>query len=259
MKFVRFSLHGQPEYGLVDGQLVRVLDHSPFDSYNITDTTLDIQDLELLSPTTPTKALAIGLNYRTHIGDREPPSRVEPFLKTPNAIIGPNSPIVLPAAAGKVDEEGELVIVMGSRCSRVTKESALSYVLGYTCGIDVSARLWQGGPDKDLQWWRAKSADTFGPTGPFISTEVDPLNFELLVRVNGQEVQHGHSSDLVYDIPTCISAISAHVTLEPGDLIFTGTPGKTTELKDGDIVEVEIPGIGILSNPVVSEERYLGS
>ena len=150
-----------------------------------------------------------------------------------------------------LDEEAELVIVIKDRCRNVTKEDALNHVVGYTCGNDVSAREWQRG---DGQWWRAKSSDTFSPVGPYIVDDVDTGNVMLRARVNGKEVQGESTSFLIFDIPTIISWTSRRMTLEPGDLIFTGTPGTPGHLVAGDTVEVDIEGIGVLSNPVGMEE-----
>jgi 2-keto-4-pentenoate hydratase/2-oxohepta-3-ene-1,7-dioic acid hydratase in catechol pathway len=146
-----------------------------------------------------------------------------------------------------VDEEAELVVVMGKRCKAVRRADALDYVLGYTCGNDVSARVWQ---KNDLNWWRAKSSDTFSPFGPFIVTNLDPRAALIKGRINGREVQRCSSADLIFDVPALIEWISRSVTLEPGDLIFTGTSGDPAELRAGDVVEVEIEGIGALSNTV---------
>ena len=179
---------------------------------------------------------------------------MEGFYNPHNCIIADGENIVLPADAGRVDEEGELVVVIGKTAKNVSKEEALDFVMGYTIGNDVSARDWQNGPEKDMQWWRAKGADTFGPLGPFISTDIDPFDFTIQVTVNGEKTENvAHSRDLIFDIPTVIAEISRYVTLDPGDIIYSGTPGRTSQLKAGDVVEVEIPGIGVLRNPVVSE------
>ena len=143
-----------------------------------------------------------------------------------------------------------MVIVIGKRAKSVSKEEALDYILGYTAGNDVSCRPWQRG---DLQWWRAKGSDTFGPLGPFIDTEVDPFNTNLAVRINGETAQEGSTSDLIFDVPTIISFITASMTLEPGDVIYTGTPGIPGSTKDGDTVEVEVQGVGVLRNYVADE------
>ena len=227
MKFARYFAHGEVAYGIVEDGLVKQITTTPFEEYEVTDHTHPLEHVELLAPSEPTKALAMALNYRSHLHDAPQPKRPEPFYKTPNCLIGPGDDIILPRDAGRVDEEAELVVVIGKECSRVSPEEALDYVLGYTCGIDVSAREWQNGPDADRSWWRAKSADTFGPTGPFIETDLDLANFEIFCRVNGQQVQHAQAKDLIYDVPTVVSFISQVVTLEAGDLIFTGTAGST--------------------------------
>jgi 2-keto-4-pentenoate hydratase/2-oxohepta-3-ene-1,7-dioic acid hydratase in catechol pathway len=195
--------------------------------------------------------LATALNYKSHLGEHEAPGKPELFYKVPSSVIGPGDTIVLPKAAERVEEEAELVVVIGRRCSKVSEADALSYVLGYTCGNDVSARVWQR---NDMQWWRAKSSDTFSPFGPYIETDVDISSLEIRARVNGREVQRCNSSELFFGVPALISFISQVVTLEPGDLIFTGTSGRPAELHDGDVVEVEVEGIGILRNPVVLGE-----
>jgi 2-keto-4-pentenoate hydratase/2-oxohepta-3-ene-1,7-dioic acid hydratase in catechol pathway len=251
VKFARYYAHGEVSFGVVENGMVKQITTSPFEEYEITDHTHPLDHVELLAPSEPTKALALAVNYRSHAQDEAIPTQPEPFYKTLNCLVGPEDAIILPRNAGRVDEEAELVVVIGKECSRVTPEEALEYVLGYTCGIDVSARDWQRG---DRSWWRAKSSDTFGPTGPFIETNLDLSNFEIICRVNGQEVQHARAADMIFDIPTAISFISQSVTLDVGDLIFTGTAGTTTQLKAGDVVEVEIPGIGILRNPVEDEE-----
>jgi 2-keto-4-pentenoate hydratase/2-oxohepta-3-ene-1,7-dioic acid hydratase in catechol pathway len=146
-----------------------------------------------------------------------------------------------------VEEEAELVVVIGKSCKNVSVDQAMDYVFGYTCGNDVSARPWQRG---DKQWWRAKSSDTFTPFGPWIETDLDESKLDIWARINGKEVQYCNSAELLFDIPTIISFVSQVVTLEPGDLIYTGTSGTPAELEDGDVVDVEVAGIGVLSNPV---------
>ena len=164
-------------------------------------------------------------------------------------MIGPAEPIVLPPDAGPVHEEGEVVVVIGRRGRHIAEERADDYVLGYSCGNDVSARHWQR---EDLRWWRAKSSDTFTAVGPSIATGLDPEEIALRVRVNGEEVQRASTAELIHSIRRCIAFISRAMTLERGDLIFTGTPGETKELAPGDLVEVEVGGGGVLSNPVLA-------
>ena len=251
MIFARYLAHGEISYGVLEGNLLNQITTTPFERYEITDHTHPVSDVKLLAPCVPSKILAIGLNYRSHLKDLEPLEEPLVFYKTPSSLIGPDEPILIPKAfSGRVDEEGELVVVIKERCKRVTKEDGLNYVLGYTCGNDVSAREWQRG---DGQWWRAKASDTFSPTGPFIVTDLDPSSLRLRALVNGQEVQTESTNMFLFDVPTVISFVSQSVTLEPGDMIFTGTPGRPAQLKDGDVVEVSIEGIGTLRNPVRTE------
>jgi 2-keto-4-pentenoate hydratase/2-oxohepta-3-ene-1,7-dioic acid hydratase in catechol pathway len=149
-----------------------------------------------------------------------------------------------------VHYEGEVVAVIGKDCRRISPAQAPRFILGYTCGNDVSERTWQG---EDWSFWRAKGSDTFAPVGPWIETEIDARNLDLVVRVNGDQVQHCNTRDMLFTFPEIVSYISQHVTLRPGDLVFSGTSGTTTAIKPGDVVEVEIPGIGVLSNPVEAE------
>ena len=251
MKFARYFDHGQVNYGVVEGDNVVQIMGSPFESYEITDHSHPISQVQLLAPCVPPKILAVGLNYKSHLGER--PALKDPliFYKTPISLIGPEEPILLPRDFdGRIDEEGEVVAVIKDRCKRVTKEDALNHVLGYTCGNDVSARDWQ---KNDGQWWRAKSSDTFSVAGPFIVTDLDISDMMLKARVNGNEVQAESTKMFLFDLPTVISHISQTITLEPGDMIFTGTPGSAAAIRDGDIVEIEVEGVGVLSNPVKKE------
>ena len=250
MRFARYEAHGEIAYGVVDGDTVKQLTTTPFEEYEVTDHEHGLDEVRLLAPCTPSKIVAIGLNYASHLGGREAPTVPEPFLKTPSSIINPGDTIVIPREATEVQEEGELTVVIGKRCRGATKEDALSYVLGYTCGNDVSGRKWQR---DDLQWWRAKSSDTFAPFGPFIVTGLDPSDLHLQARTNGEVVQDSSTSDLIHDVPSIIEFVSRVMTLLPGDIIMTGTPGKPGYLEPGDTVEIEIEGIGVLSNPVAAE------
>ena len=166
--------------------------------------------------------------------------------------LAPGDPIVIPADSQNTHYEGELVIVVGKSASRVSKEQAQDAIFGVTCGNDVSERDWQNGPQKDLQWWRAKGADTFGPCGPYIVRGLDYGKLRLRTLLNGEVVQDQSTSDLLFDCPSIVSFISRYVALSPGDLIYTGTPGATRKMKPGDTVEVEIEGIGTLRNPVAA-------
>ena len=170
------------------------------------------------------------------------------FAKLPTSIVGHEADVIYPADATDVHFEGELVIVIGKKASKVAKEDALSYIFGATVGNDISERAWQ---KQDLQWFRAKASDTFGPLGPWIVTGVNFQDALLETRVNGKTLQSQRTKDLIFDIPTIVSYVSQYITLMPGDVIYTGTPGTTSAMKPGDVVEVEIEGIGVLRNRIV--------
>jgi 2-keto-4-pentenoate hydratase/2-oxohepta-3-ene-1,7-dioic acid hydratase in catechol pathway len=249
MRYVRFRRGNTTSYGLLEGETIRELKGGLFDGTPASGR-YKLADVKLLYPCEPTKVLAVGLNYKSHLGKNKPPSRPEIFYKPVTALQNPGDPIVIPADAKNVHYEGELAIVMGKAAHHLSPDEARQAIFGVTCGNDVSERDWQGGPDKDLQWWRAKGADTFGPLGPVIARGVDYGNLALQTRLNGTVVQKQSTSDLLFDCPAIVSFISKYVTLAPGDVIYTGTPGSTKPMKAGDTVEIEIEGIGILKNPV---------
>jgi len=251
MRFVRYQADGRVSWGMVDSPrgMVTALAAPPFADVKPTSTVLPLTEVRLLAPCTPSKIFALAHNFGDHLQGKAPPKEPQVFLKVPSSVINPGETILLPPGQGRVDEEAELVVVMGKRCKGARRADALQYVLGYTCGNDVSARVWQ---KNDLNWWRAKSSDTFSPFGPFIVTDLDPRAARITGRLNGREVQRCSSADLIFDVPALIEWISASVTLEPGDLIYTGTSGEPAELHAGDTVDVEIEGIGTLSNKVAN-------
>ena len=175
----------------------------------------------------------------------------QPLFKRPSCLPRHEGKIIIPKGSEITHFEAEMVIVIGKKAKDVSKEDAHNYVFGVTCGNDVSARAWQKG---DVQWWRAKGSDTFGPCGPFITSGLDYDNLLLKLRLNGKTMQEERTSQLIHDVPTIVSFISQHVTLKPGDLIFTGTPGTTSEIQPGDVVEVELEGVGVLRNKVSAEK-----
>lgn len=249
-KLVRFQ-HGQTTaYGLLEGDSVQPVSGDLFGSLQPSGAALPLNTVKLLFPVKPPKIFAVGLNYKSHLGNRPAPTQPEIFYKPITALQNPGDPIVTPQQSNAMHFEGELVAVIGKRSSRITADEARSAVLGVTCGNDVSERDWQGGPAKDLQWWRAKGADTFAPLGPCVAVGIDYGKLQLTTRVNGKVMQQQYTSDLLFDVPAIVSFISQWVTLEPGDLIYTGTPGSTSKLNPGDVVEIEIEGIGVLRNPV---------
>ena len=245
MRLARIEHDGNPVYAIVEGDELALIEGDPFGAHGTTGERVPLAGATLLCPATPTKIVAMAVNYRSH-GD--PVTVPQPFLKTPSALIGPEQPIVLPPDAGRVDEEGEVVAVIGRRASRITVDEVDAHVFGYTCGNDVSAREWQR---DDVQWWRAKSSDTFAVVGPWIETDLDPEAIGFRARLNGGTVQDAHTSELVFGVRECVAFISQAMTLEPGDLVYTGTPGTTARLAAGDVVEIEADGIGVLRNPVV--------
>ncbi len=248
VKYVRYEYQGKVAYGLLDGDLIREIRGDLFGSRTETGRKVKLAAVKLLWPCEPTKVLAVGLNYRSHLGARPAPEKPELFFKPLTSLLEPNGEIVIPPGAKNVHYEGELVIVIGKKARSVSVAEAEQHIFGYTCGNDVSERNWQ---QNDLQWWRAKGSDTFAPLGPAIAVGLDYKKSRLQTRVNGQVKQSQMLSDLLFDAAAIVSFTSQYVTLYPGDVIYTGTPGTTSALKPGDIVEVEIDGIGILRNKVV--------
>jgi 2-keto-4-pentenoate hydratase/2-oxohepta-3-ene-1,7-dioic acid hydratase in catechol pathway len=247
MRLVRYKQYHQAHYGLVEDDQVRPMIGDPFGSYELGDDLHPLADLALLAPVQPRQILAVGLNYRSHLQDRPVPQKPELFLKPPSAVVGAGDAIVLPPDARDTHAEGELVIVIGQRAHRVSPAAAMAAVFGFTIGNDVSERTWQ---QEDRQWWRAKGSDTFAPLGPAIVTDLDWRTLDLTTTINGETVQQGSAADLIFDIPTIVSFASHYVTLAPGDVIYTGTPGHTRTLHPGDTVAITVPGIGTLENQV---------
>jgi 2-keto-4-pentenoate hydratase/2-oxohepta-3-ene-1,7-dioic acid hydratase in catechol pathway len=209
------------------------------------------QERDLRCPVTPTKILCVGRNYAAHAKELGNDVPAEPllFLKPPSALLDPGGTIVLPPESAKVEHEAELGVVISRRAKDVRKEDALAYVLGYTCVGDITARDLQ---KKDGQWSRAKGFDTFCPVGPWIETELDPSRLAIKCRVNGATRQDGTTAQMIFDVPTLVAYASRMMTLEPGDLIVTGTPEGVGPLADGDVLEIEVGGVGVLRNRVKS-------
>jgi 2-keto-4-pentenoate hydratase/2-oxohepta-3-ene-1,7-dioic acid hydratase in catechol pathway len=199
----------------------------------------------------PSKIIGIGQNYRAHAAEMGKAIPEEPlmFLKPPSAIIADGTPIVRPAGYERVDYEGELGVVIGTRARNVSRDAALAVVAGYTCVNDVTVRDLQ---KTDGQWARAKGFDSFCPIGPRVVAGLDPSNLRIQTRVNGAIKQDSSTSDLIFDVPALIAFVSRYMTLEVGDVISTGTPAGVGNLSPGDVVEVEIEGIGVLRNPVIA-------
>ena len=251
-RFVRFrtSVGSRVAWGRVDGETVQELSSAPYLAARVTGKKYPLAKVILAAPVEPLKLLAVGLNYRSHVGTRPIPKEPEIFYKPITCLQDPGAPIIHPSDSKNTHYEGELVIVLGKGGKNLSLSQARAAIFGVTCGNDVSERDWQNGAQKDLQWWRAKGADTFGPVGPHLVKGLDYGKLLLQTRLNGEVVQKQFTSDLIFDCPAIVSYISKYVTLTTGDVIFTGTPGTTKPMKPGDTVEVEIAGIGVLRNPI---------
>ena len=263
MKIARIHLTEKEDirFAVVKDDHYQLIECCPFCGNDLTDETIDMDDATLLPPVDPPQIVAVGLNYRKHAveGGMKIPEAPVLFVKTCNTIAGPKMPILLPKMApDKVDYECELVIVIGKEARDVSEEDALDYVLGYTCGNDVSARDCQ--LEQDVQWARGKCFDTFAPIGPWIETDIDGDNLNIKTILNGKTMQESNTSDLIFSCRKLVSYISRCMTLYEGSIIMTGTPAGVgfaqdpqVWLKDGDTITVEIEGIGALTNPVEKE------
>ncbi len=246
-EYVRYQAGGTTSYGRLEGETIVQLRAAPWLGGTPTGVKVSRSKVALLAPAVPSKVIAVGLNYQTHLGERSAAAYPGLFAKLPTSIIAHNDTVILPPDANNVHYEGEMVIVMGKRAQNVSKERAKDYVFGVTTGNDVSERDWQ---KSDLQWFRAKAADTFGPLGPVIVTGVNYDDLLLETVLNGKVVQSQRTRDLIFNVAEIVSYISRYVTLEPGDVIYSGTPGTTQQMKSGDVVQVRLENVGTLSNPV---------
>ncbi len=208
---------------------------------------LSRETVDIKTPCVPAKILCVGLNYASHLGDRPLPERPEIFVVPTSAQLDPGGTILIPPGTQQCEFEGELVVVVGKPCRNISETEAPAHIFGVTCGNDVSARDWQR---NDLQWWRAKGCDTFAPFGPVIAQGLDYNDLLLTTRLNGEVKQQQRTSDLIFSPARIVSFVSQHMTLAPGDIIYTGTPGSTLPMQPGDVVEVEIEGVGVLKNSV---------
>lgn len=254
MKIIRYQTESGAHYGWLLEDKVGEIQGQLFGEYRRREAKIPIKDLKLLAPCEPGKIVCVGRNYVEHARElgNDVPKVPLIFLKPPSSIIGQGDSIILPPQSKQVEHEAELVVVIGQRAKQVLAETAREYIFGYTIGNDVTARDLQ---KVDGQWTRAKGFDTFCSFGPWIDTEFDASDAVVTCRVNGQMRQMASTRDMVFRVGTLIAYISSIMTLEPGDIIFTGTPAGVGELKNGDVVDVEIEGLGKLSNPVKVEQR----
>jgi 2-keto-4-pentenoate hydratase/2-oxohepta-3-ene-1,7-dioic acid hydratase in catechol pathway len=261
MRWIRFDKDGKAAWGIVEGDNVVEARGDPFAGYERTGTRRPLASLKLLVPVEPRTFYCAGLNYAEHVIDAAKKRGEEPQLpqaadigyRANNALVAHGEPIVIPKdATERVQYEGELVAVIGKKAKHLSEKDALSCVLGWTIGNDVSERTWQRG---DRTLWRAKNADTFKPMGPWIETDFDLDRADTIVRVNGAEKIRFKTNSMIFGPAAFISRMSQYLTLYPGDIVWLGTEGAPENIGHGDTVEVEITGIGTLSNPVVREGR----
>ncbi|MBY4593967.1 fumarylacetoacetate hydrolase family protein [Ottowia caeni] len=253
MRWIRYSTATGPAYGILEDKRIWEVNGNPFTNYERTKKSIPLESVEVLIPVEPRTFYCVGLNYVNHIKD---PSRIPPKpdigYRANNALTAHKQPVIIPADANKIHYEGELVVVIGKKARNLSMENALSCVLGYTIGNDVSERNWQ---KEDRTFWRAKNSDTFKPMGPWIETEVDFSTMETSVRVNGTVTTQFRTADMLFSVEHFIAAMTRYITLYPGDIIWMGTDGVSPDLKPGDIVDVEISGIGTLTSTFVAADK----
>jgi 2-keto-4-pentenoate hydratase/2-oxohepta-3-ene-1,7-dioic acid hydratase in catechol pathway len=252
MKIVRMKSGDDIAYGVADAEGVLVYNGSPFVAWEPTEVVVPWPKVTLLSPVIPTKVMAVGRNYEDHASEMgvELPDEPVIFMKPATSVIGPNADVIYPSQSHEVHHEAELAVVISKPARNVKAEDASQFIFGYTAANDVTARDLQR---KDGQWTRGKGFDTFCPLGPAIETELDPLErLAVICKVNGDVRQAGFTSDMVFGVAELLEYITAFTTLLPGDVVLTGTPSGVGKVEPGDLMEVEVDGIGILANRVVA-------
>lgn len=253
MRIARYQTKTEgPRFGWVLEDKIGPLEGSPFGEFRREEVNLNVEQVRLLAPVLPTKIICVGRNYVAHAKEQnvEVPEVPLLFLKPPSSIIGTGDTILLPPQSQQVEHEAELVVVIGKRGRWIPPEKANDFIMGYTIGNDISARDLQR---RDNQWTRSKGFDTFCPLGPWIETDFDPADALITCHINGEMRQMGSTRDMVFRVNQLVAFASSVMTLEPGDVLFTGTPAGVSPLAPGDVVEVSIEGIGKLSNPVLAE------
>lgn len=261
MRWAKYEHNGKESYGIVEGETIEEVNGIPWENPKKTGNTVSVNDIKWLPPVIPPTFYAAGLNYAEHVIKtakrigKEPniPEKPDIGYRAVNALIGHEENIVIPKDAGELMHyEAEIVAIIGKKTKHISKEDALSCVFGYTIGNDVSERDWQKG---DRTLWRGKNTDTFKPMGPWIETDVGDLDkLTTTVKVNSETTIEFPTNNMIFDIPTYISAMSKYVTIYPGDMIWMGTEGASPNMKPGDVCEIEITNIGMLRNTFVLEE-----
>jgi 2-keto-4-pentenoate hydratase/2-oxohepta-3-ene-1,7-dioic acid hydratase in catechol pathway len=249
MRIARFRHAGKVAFGLIEEENLKVIVGEPYSGIQLSGEVLSLSSVELLAPTVPSKVICIGMNYSAHAAEisQDVPDEPLMFFKPSSSVTGPGAPIVLPPQSDQVELECELTIVVGKEAKNVPIDLVGDYILGFTIANDVTARDLQF---SDLQWARSKGFDTFCPMGPWIDTEFDPERTTLESRINGTVRQEGSTRDMNFGVYELFSYVSQNVTLYPGDVILTGSPAGLSRIQKGDVVECEIKGLGVLSNPV---------
>lgn len=254
VRYVRYEEAGVEGYGVLEGEQVHELAGNFLETQERTGRTLELRQVRLLAPTKAGKVMCIGLNYRAHAAERNKQVPEEPmlFLKPSSAVVATGEEIVLPAIAKDVEFEGELAVVIGKRAKFVSEAEAKDVIFGVTVMNDVSERFYQV---KDGQWGRAKGFDTFAPIGPCVATGLAYQDLQIETKVNGAVKQSSRTSDMIFTVDQLVSFVSQVMTLEPGDVLTTGTPEGVGPLADGDAVEITIEGVGTLANVVRAARR----
>ncbi len=245
-RYVRYEFQGQAHYGVLTGQVITRLEKGLFPLSELSNDTVALKDVLLLPPSEPEKVFAVGMNFASHMSssaDAPPPL----FLKLPSSLIGHDQNVFVPDDATNVHFEGELVVVIGKEAKNISEGKAGEYIFGITAGNDLTERSWQG---RDLQWMRSKASDGFGPVGPVLVTGLDWNNLLLTTRLNGKIVQQEKTENMIHKPAKVVSYLSHYFTLKPGDMIFMGTPGRTSAVVSGDEISVEIEGVGLLRNKI---------
>lgn len=247
-RYVRYEQGGAVSWGVLEGETIHQLSAAPYLDGSRTGATAVRSAVRMKAPVDPKLVVMTAFNFRSHLGGREPADQPGLFIVPAGSIIGPEDPIVRPAESTNLHYEAEMVVVIGRRARNVPLDRAHEYIFGVSAGNDVSERDWQS---TDLQWTRAKGSDNFNAVGPVLVRGLDHKNLQITGRLNGEERQRENSSDLLFNMEQMVSYVSRHMTLEPGDLIWSGTMGTTRAMEPGDTYEVEIQGVGVLRNRVV--------
>ena len=253
-RFVRYEQNGAVSWGELVGETIHQLSAAPYlESSGRTGQTVGMSSVELLAPAEPSLVVMTALNFRSHLGGGTPAEYPGLFIVPPHSVANPGDPMLVHADSDNLHYEAEAVIMIGRQASKVPLSEASDYIFGVTAGNDGSERTWQTRLDEG-QWARGKGADSFNPVGPVLVTGVDPNSVTIVGRLNGEERQRENTSDMLFNFDYMVSYVSHFFTLEPGDLIWSGTPGTTQAMSPGDVYEVEIEGVTVLRTPIVAEE-----